>query len=100
MGRTVLMYARRLPSFALFVLWVVAGGPAACGGSQTQQERGEVFCESYENAFTGQCRQNCEAERVDDASQEGAKECETQCNNDLKRDDTFGDSCADRLREL
>lgn len=70
----------------------------ACGAAQTEP-RGEVFCDSYEDAFMGQCRQNCEA-TTDGDSQEISKQCMSQCFADLKDDDTFGDSCDKRAKEL
>lgn len=70
----------------------------ACGGAQTP-ERGPVFCESYENTFVGQCRQNCEA-TTDGKPEEVGKQCETQCYADLKEDDTFRSDCAARANEL
>ena len=53
----------------LLLLASLALTTAACGASQAQEERGEVFCESYENTFTGQCRQNCETTGDDDNNQ-------------------------------
>jgi hypothetical protein len=73
---------------------------AACSGAQSgEDERGEVFCESYENTFLGQCRQNCDA-TTDGTPEEVGKQCTEKCNGDLKDDDTFSSDCPKRAKEL
>lgn len=64
---------------------------AGCGAAQ-EEPRGQVFCESYENAFVGQCRQSCEA-TTDGKPDEVGQQCLVKCEADLADDDTFADSC-------
>lgn len=70
-----------------------------CGASQGGGERGEVFCESYENSFMGHCRQNCDA-TTDGTPEEVGKICSEKCTEDLKDDDTFSSDCGDRASQL
>lgn len=71
---------------------------AACGGTQTP-ERGEAFCQSYEQNYMVACRHECETplELGDTA---GIETCKSECTRDLKVDDTFSDSCAERAAKL
>lgn len=93
------MMMHRKHSLVHLLATAVLASPLACGASQAHEERGEVFCESYEDAFMGQCRQNCEATTEGD-SQEVGKQCTATCSSDLKEDDTFADSCEKRAKEL
>jgi hypothetical protein len=70
----------------------------ACAGTQTP-ERGEAFCESYEQNYMGACRSDCEGNKeVGDTA--GIEGCKAECNEDLKADDTFNEDCADRAKKL
>ena len=88
---------RRAVFMSLVGLAALAAG---CGGAQSgEDERGDVFCESYENTFLGQCRQNCDA-TTDGTPEEVGKKCEAKCDDDLKDDDTFASDCPARAKEL
>ncbi len=74
-------------------------GLIGCSGSQANEKRGDVFCESYENSFMGQCRQHCDA-TSEGTPEEVGKKCSDTCTADLKDDDTFVESCAARAKSL
>jgi hypothetical protein len=61
---------------------------AACGASQTEP-RGQVFCESYEEHYLGDCRAHCEATREDGDE----VDCKAKCTEDLEADATYSESC-------
>jgi hypothetical protein len=71
----------------------------ACSGAQSGDDRGEVFCESYEENFIGQCRTNCDA-TTEGKPAEVSKKCLAKCKSDLKEDDTFASDCGDRADKL
>lgn len=78
--------------------WLLILTLAGCAGTQTP-ERGEAFCQSYEQNYIGACRSQCEAglELGDNA---GIQQCQKECNEDLKADETFSDDCPERASKL
>ena len=71
---------------------------AGCSGSQ-QKPGGKVFCESYEENYLPECQRNCE-EGKEISNREAIGECLKQCREELVDDDTFNDSCPERVEIL
>ena len=71
---------------------------AACGGSQ-KAGGGEAFCDSYQDNYLASCQQQCET-LLEAGDAEGQKACASKCREDLRGDDTFVDSCPERLPKL
>ena len=69
-----------------------------CGGSQ-KAGGGEAFCDSYQENYLAACQQECES-LLELGDTEGQKACEAKCLDDLRDDDTFVDSCPERLPRL
>ena len=66
-----------------------------CGGSQ-KAGSGEVFCDRYPEIYLPSCQQDCES-LLEAGDVDGQKACLDKCLDDLRDDDTFSDSCPERL---
>jgi hypothetical protein len=81
-----------MPRFLLLMLL------AGCGGGQSGGDS-RAFCESYELNYSGSCRQNCETD-IEPGDLPAIERCEDECKIELSDDDTFGDRCPDRAKQL
>lgn len=75
-----------------FAILLVVGAALLPACAAKQEPRGRAFCESYEQNYIPACRQHCEQDlEIGDA--EGVESCRAKCAKDLKKDDTYSESC-------